>query len=695
MNETTRVQSQMNGLVSSALLQGSPRVTITSGFWKRYQNIIAQRVLPHQWAILNDEVPVDIPPDPASGNSSDTQYSHAMSNLRIAAGLIEGNFQGYPFQDTDVYKWLEAASYCLTFNTKMDSTSELLADIDELLTVLRDAQSPDGYLDSKIQIDEPDQRFRGLEWSHELYVMGHFIEAAVAHYRSTGERTMLELAIKAARCIDANFGDEEGKIHGPDGHPEVELALVRLYEVTDDTRWLHLAAWFIRIRGVDPDFFEKQQAAGGPQFFKNNELPKSYFQVDGPALEMKSADGHAVRLVYLATAMAKVGKYLNDVKMIDTAMRLWNNIVFHRMYVTGNIGSTQVGESFTYDDDLPNDVDYGETCASVGMAFFAKALMQIRPSGDFADIIETELFNGILAGVQLDGMSYFYVNPLEADPLASCGNPIKKHVLTRRAGWFACACCPSNVARLIASLDSYLYTDFGNTIYAHQFIANRAEFAHGLVIEQKHEGEGFPWMGNITFEVENPQLVDKRIAIRIPNWVEQPQIASVPNDTSNWSLSVNDESQNWSIEDGFVIIDRVERHLTIRLVMNISPRFLQAAPRVKADIGKVCVCRGPVVYCMEEADNTGQLWRNLLDPHASVTGNFYPEELEGVVKLQVKGYRIEDNASQGALYSAYEQGAESPESHTFTMVPYYSWCNRAEGEMAVWFRSCSANLNYL
>ena len=649
-----------------------PKVIITSKFWRRYRSMTVDNALPYQWRALNDEVPVDVP-EGATWGENGAKFSHSLRNLRIAAGRETGEFSGQPFQDTDVSKWLEAASYALRLGVEGINVDELAKQVDEAVELFTEAQDKDGYLDTKFELDLPaSQRFKGLRWSHELYTMGHFIEAAVANWESTGSTKALDVARKVAQCIDDHVGDGEGKVHGPDGHPEIELALARLYEATGEKRWLDLAAWFIRIRGTDPEFFDEQDRAGGPQFYADLHMPLKYFVADGPTLDMQKAEGHAVRLIYMTTAIAKVGHLLGDKRMLDCAERLWKNIVEHRMYVTGNVGSCQIGEAFSYDDDLPNDLGYGETCASVGMLFYGKALMETKPRGSVADVMETQLFNGMLAGMQLDGTRYFYVNPLEADPAASAGNPTKAHVLTRRAGWFDCACCPANLVRLITSLDRYLYTVEGDTVYAHQFIANTADFGDGFTIEQTQVGEEYPWSGDIRFHVENPACAPKRLAIRIPAW-----------SADHWSLEVDGKPVTIEVADGFVTVDVSAAQTDIRVVLDMSVRRVRAVSQVKADIGKLAVARGPIVFCMEQADNEGPLWLDGMSVDASVAERYDADLLDGVEVLNVSGSRYEQLT--GDLYhTAAAPLAEHPQ--TLTMIPYYAWCNRTEGQMQVWVR---------
>ncbi|HAT53837.1 MAG TPA: hypothetical protein DCW31_01045, partial [Lactobacillus sp.] len=381
-------------------------VKITSKFWSHYQQLVTKEVLPYQWSVMNDEASVNISEDPQ--NNGVNKNSHAIANLKIAAGRQKGHHYGFPFQDTDVYKWLEAAAY--SFSYQPDQALKTITDA--LVDLIADAQEDSGYLSTLFQIDEPKRKFKRLQQSHELYTMGHYIEAGVAYYKATNSVKALTIAVKMADCICQNFGPDSNQIHGYDGHPEIELALVKLYEVTDDQRYLNMAHYFLNERGVDPDFFDKQNEADGldRDLIPNmRDMPRTYYLADKPIKDQPTAEGHAVRVVYLCTGMASVARLTHDQDLLDACHRFWNDIVKRRMYITGNIGSTTTGESFTYDYDLPNDTMYGETCASVGMSFFAKQMLQIEAKGEYGDVLEKELFNGGLSGMSLDGKHFFYV----------------------------------------------------------------------------------------------------------------------------------------------------------------------------------------------------------------------------------------------------------------------------------------------
>ncbi|KRM08463.1 glycoside hydrolase family 127 protein [Lentilactobacillus farraginis] len=642
------------------------KVKVTSDFWKRYRELVVKEVLPYQWKVMNDEADISIAEDPQ--NNGQDKNSHAVANLKIAAGEMKGHHYGFPFQDTDVYKWLEAAAYSFGYHPNPD----LKKITDNLIDLIAKAQDDDGYLSTYFQIDAPERKFKRLQQSHELYTMGHYIEAGVAYYNATGNEKALDIAKRMADCIDNNFGLEEGKIPGYDGHPEIELALSRLYEVTQDKKYLDLAHYFLTQRGQDPAFFEKQIKADGDSVDRDlipgmRDFTREYYLAAEPIKDQKVPHGHAVRVVYLCTGMAYVARYTGDKDLLAACDRFWNDIVKRQMYITGNIGQTTTGEAFTYDYDLPNDTDYGETCASVGMSFFARQMLNIHAKGEYADVLEKELFNGALSGMSLDGKHFFYVNPLEADPAASKGNPGKSHVLTHRADWFGCACCPANLARLIASVDEYLYTESGDTILSHQFIANDAEFDDGIKVSQTNH---FPWSGDIHYEIENPNDASFKFGIRIPSW------------SASYELKVNGGAKTLPVKDGFIYLDVDGKSLTLDLKLDMSTKIMRANNRVSHDFGKVAVQRGPVVYAAEQADNEAPLWLYQVSPDAKTDYHFDEKLLDGVGVVKVAAKREKLDSDEANLYT--EAKSEETENVDLTMIPYYAWANRENGQMSVW-----------
>lgn len=624
---------------------------------------------------MNDEIDTTVPDDPAGNQLADNK-SHAVANLKVVAGELDDEFRGMVFQDSDVYKWLEEAAYALAYHPD----PELKALCDRTVNLIARAQQPDGYLDTPYQVksgvwaDRP--RFSLIQQSHEMYVTGHYVEAAVAYHQVTGNEQALEVAKKMADCLDANFGPEEGKIHGADGHPEIELALAKLYEEPGEKRYLTLSQYLIDVRGQDPQFDAKQlKALNGDNIFPDLGFYKpTYFQAAEPVRDQQTADGHAVRVGYLCTG-AHVGRLLGDQGLIDTAKRFWKNIVTRRMYVTGAIGSTHVGESFTYDYDLPNDTMYGETCASVAMSMFAQQMLDLEPKGEYADVLEKELFNGSIAGISLDDKQYYYVNALETTP-DGLANPDRHHVLSHRVDWFGCACCPANIARLIASVGRYIYTerDGGKTVLSHQFIANKAEFASGLTVEQRSD---FPWNGHVEYTVSLPASATDssvRFGLRIPGW-----------SLDSYALTVNGKSAVAQPEDGFVYL-MVNAGDTLELDMSV--KFVRANSRVRSDAGQVAVMRGLLVYCVEQADNPGDLWNYRLadgvDAAAAKT-EFQSDLLGGVDTVSLPAVREQADSDDAALYVSADV-APATEAAILTLVPYYSWANREVGQMRVWLR---------
>lgn len=651
-----------------------PKVRLTSAFWNNYRDLVAEKILPYEWGVIDGKTDVDFPPDPAGNNSATTQTrSHAYRNLQIAAGQDrEHDFDGVAFIDTDVYKWLEAAVYSLGYHPD----EKLRGLVGQVIDTIAAAQGPDGYLDTFIQLKYPGRRFARLQQSHELYTMGHGIEALVAAYEMTGNAKALGVAEKMADCIGRSFGDGKGQIHGVDGHPEIELALARLGELTGRKDYLDLASWFLHERGTDPGFFDRQNKADGEEndfFLGMREMPKTYYQMAEPVTSMRHAVGHAVRMAYLLIGVAHIGRLLQDDGLLESARRLWDDIVSTKMFITGAIGSTHVGESFTAPYDLPNDVMYGETCASVAMCMLSRRMLENDPDGRYGDVMEKELFNGTISGTALDGRHFFYVNPLQADPVTSAHNPDFRHVLIHRAGWFQVACCPSNLARLIASLDRYVYTvGADGTVYADQFIASQADLGDGLGADLRTD---FPWDGDLVWTVRNEGRAARRFAVRIPAW-----------SAADYTLTVDGQRRTDAPVRGFVSCDiPAGSTVEIRLTLDMSVHVMRADNRVAHDEGKVAVMRGPVVFCAEQDDNPGDLWRYSVSPHGSdYRFSFEKDTLGGVGLLRSQALVADQDPQGGPLYVEADQVPEQKQERTITLIPYYAWANRGVGQMRVW-----------
>lgn len=637
-------------------------VKINDNFWSRYIKLAREVVIPYQWEAINDRVP-------------DAEPSHAIKNFRIAAGLESGEFHGMVFQDSDVYKWLEAVGYSL--ETNPDPELEKIAD--SVIDILEMAQQPDGYLNTYFTLKEPENKWSNLAECHELYCAGHFFEAAVAYYNATKKKKILDIACRFADCIDNTFGPEDGKIHGYDGHEEVELALFKLYAVTKNKRYLNLSKYFLDERGVEPYFFDIEWEKRGKTEFWPGGVTRAwgrkYFQAHLPIRQQHSAEGHAVRVVYMLVAMADVAAETKDEDLFIVCKRLWENIVLKRMYITGGIGSTSIGESFTFDYDLPNDTVYAETCASIGLAFFAHRMLMIDPDSKYADVMERALYNTIIGGISQDGKSFFYVNPLEVNPEACEKNATMHHVKPTRQKWFSCACCPPNITRILTSLGKYIYTVNKDTVYTNLYIGGEAIINMAdseIKLVQKTE---YPWSENVSIKVFVEEEIKFTLGIRMPSWCPKLEVM------------VNDEviSIEGIKSSGYIMLSRVWKGGDeIRLTLKMPIHRMKANPLVKADIGKVAIQRGPIVYCMEEADNGSNIHEIYLPKDAKLEAKFEKDLLGGIMTINAEANRIKNNEWINELYSADIKEQCYPVNVKF--IPYYTWANRGTGEMSVWIR---------
>lgn len=624
------------------------KINITDAFWKRYTDLVEDVIIPYQWDIMNDNIP-------------GVESSHCLENFKIAAGLKKGQFYGAVFQDTDVAKWLEAVGYSLA--EKKNEKLEKLAD--DAIDVIVQAQQKDGYLDTYFIIKEPEQRWRNLCEGHELYSAGHMIEAAIAYYEGTGKRKLLDSMIRLADLICRTFGPEEGQNHGYPGHQEIELALVRLYRVTQDKKYLKQAKYFLDIRGVGENYFlvERKQKNFKRIFPELEDYDPAYSQSHEPVRKQKTAEGHAVRAVYMYSAMADVAEEYQDKELMEACENLWENITQKRMYITGGIGSSGFLERFTTDYDLQNDSNYSETCASIGMALFSLRMANITRDSRYAEVMEQELYNNILAGIAQDGKSFFYVNPLEIKPRQCMPHTSRAHVKARRQKWFGVACCPPNIARTLASLGQYIYGVDGADIYTHLYIGNQTDIPVNNDVVQIRIDSMFPWNGNIKVKVQGVKEKIK-LHFRIPSYSE------------NFQLYCNGEEQELKVNNGYAYVEICENS-RIDIQFDMSVAFLHANYKVSADVGKVAIKRGPIVYCLEEIDNGPDLqciYLSSKEAHVRKSRSF-PECFE----IELQGRRL-ISKSEG-LYSS---DGLSYSDVNIQAIPYAYWNNRREGEMLVW-----------
>lgn len=639
-------------------------IRIHDKFWDRYINLVKDVMLPYQWRILNDMEEIEEP-------------SHCIQNFKIAAGEIEGEFQGAVFQDTDIAKWLEAVAYVLSAHK--DQELEKLAD--ETIDLIGRAQCSDGYLNTYFIIKEPTQRWENLKEGHELYTAGHMLEAAVAYYEATGKDKFLHIVSRLADLICEKFGPLEEQCHGYPGHQEIELALIKLYRVTKKAKYLELAKYFIDQRGVGENYFLKEEKKENykqifPEF---HQYDSKYSQSHLPVREQLTAEGHAVRAVYMYAAMADLAYEFGDEDLMQACENLWNNIVFKRMYITGGIGSSGLLERFTTDYDLPNDSNYSETCASIGLALFGKRMAQITRDKKYIDVLETALYNTVLAGVGMDGKSFFYVNPLEVWPDSCMERTSKEHVKPIRQEWFGVACCPPNIARTLASLGQYIYGTDHASLYVNLYITNDAtvvlnESKYNIKLESK-----FPEEGLAKLSIERVSGEGKEIEIEI-------EIAlRVPMDATDFLLIKNERQiEKYEIVNGYVMIKGSFAKDQFLIKYTIPAKFIYANPLVRANAGKVAIMKGPLVYCLEEVDNGSNLSSVYIDTNQKLIEKYEPDLLGGTNVVICKGKKISGtNWKENELYSEKKVEFEEIE---IKAIPYYSWGNRKTGEMIVWVK---------
>jgi len=571
------------------------------------------------------------------------------------------------FQDSDVAKWLEAVAYLL--EEKRDSELEALAD--DVIELLGRAQQPDGYLNTYYTVKEPGKRWTNLRDNHELYCAGHLIEAAVAYFQATGKRRFLDIMCKYADYIGTVFGRGEGQIPGYDGHQEIELALLKLYEATGNENYLKLSQYFIDQRGQQPHYFDQEKEARGetkPFWYDGG---YRYHQAHIPVREQKQAVGHAVRALYMYTAMAGLAAKTGDESLKQACQTLWENVTKRQMYITGGVGSSAFGESFTFDFDLPNDTVYAETCASIALVFWARRMLELEMDGKYADVMERALYNGTISGMDLDGKRFFYVNPLEVWPKA-CERHDKRHVKPVRQKWFSCACCPPNLARLIASIGHYIYSQTSDALFVHLYVGSNIQTEIGGRSVEIVQETNYPWDGTVRLTVSAESAQEFTLGLRIPGWCRGAEV------------TINGENVDIAplTKKGYAYIRRVWRQGD-EMVLDFSMPVerIKAHPQVRANAGKVALQRGPIVYCLEEVDNGPNLANLFLPRDAQLEAHFEPDLLEGVVVITGTAERMDESAWNDELYRPIE-----PRTYQvpFRAIPYYAWCNRGEGEMTVW-----------
>ena len=651
------------------------KVQVTDAFWKKEMELVRTEVIPYQWNALNDNVPGAAPSfcmrnyrragevekERKAKGDKFVQIKYPLDTFETLPkdGKMDGRFYGFLFQDTDFTKWVEAVAYSLT----QHPDPELEKTADEAIEAVCAAQREDGYLDTYYLINDQDMIFTNLKDNHELYCFGHLTEGAVAYYQATGKDHLLKAAERFADFIASKLGHGEGKKAGYPGHEIAEMALMRLYDLTGEQKYLDLAKYFIDERGTKPYYYDIERGLTCPE----GEERYSYNQANRPVRQQDEVQGHSVRAVYLYSGMADVARATQDESLLKACETLWNNMVHQKMYVTGGIGATHIGEAFSFNYDLPNDTAYAETCASIGLVFFARRMLEIQAKAEYADVMELALYNGVLSGMALDGKSFFYVNPLEVLPEACHKDERKFHVKPIRQKWFGCACCPPNLARTVSSVASYAYTENDTTLFVHLYMGGTVE---GEKVKASITSE-FPWDGHVSVTCESDTKEPYTFAFRIPGWcASYPKGAEVEE------------------KDGYLYVTKVwAKGETIRLNFPMEIQFLASNPLVREDAGRVAVKRGPVVYCMEEADNGKNLHLTKLCVNGEKTAEAADELGEHFVRVTAEGRRMKlGDAEKQPLYHLYQK--EEEEKTKLKLIPYYMWNNRGEGEMQVWIRAC-------
>ncbi len=531
----------------------------------------------------------------------------------------EGEHSGIFFDDSDVYKALEGMAYSLINNPD----PELEKKADEWIDKFAAAQQPDGYINTFYTLTGLDKRWTNMD-KHEMYCAGHMIEAGVAYYQATGKRKLLDVCIRMTDHMMSQFGP--GKRHWVPGHEEIELALVKLYQTTQEQKYLDFAYWLLEERGH-----------GHGTMGDEGKWDPVYYQDIVPVRQLTDISGHAVRCMYLYCGMADVAALKNDTGYIAAMDRLWDDVVHRNMYITGGIGSSHDNEGFTEDYDLPNLDAYCETCASVGMVLWNQRMNQLTGDSKYIDVLERSLYNGALAGISLGGDRFFYVNPLE-----SKGDH-------HRQEWYGCACCPSQLSRFLPSIGNYIYASSDDALWVNLYIGNTGQIRIGETDILLTQETDYPWDGSVKLTISTSQPLEKEIRLRIPNWCK------------TYDLSINGKRINVSEKKGYAVIKDWKSQDVIALDMDMPVEIVAADPHVKENFGKRAIQRGPLVYCMEEIDNPEYFDQIQLSPSTTFQTAFVSDILNGIKTIKTNG-----------------------RAQSATFIPYYAWDNRKAGKMRVW-----------
>ena len=616
-------------------------VKVTGGFWADKQKMIADKTLEHI-------------------------YQKYVEKGRIGATTWQKGDPDKPhyYYDSDVAKLIEAAAYSMIEFPDADIKAKMEEVIDNFLAI----QEDDGYMNSYFHNVAPEEKWTDLRIKHELYCAGHLFEAAVAWKQATNDDKLLNAMCRYADLIYSKFGREEGKIFSFPGHQEIELALIKLYNITGNEKYLELSEFFVVERGTDNSYWDKEILKSGASV-DTNESRYLYFQAHLPAVEQETAEGHAVRACYFYSAMADVARETNNHELYGSCKKLWENIVKRRMNVTGGIGSNNLGEMFTYDYDFPESYYY-ETCAQISLFFFAWRMFLNEQKAEYTDIMELTMFNSILSGIDIAGKGFFYVNPLSSNVRESkFQSQLRQACPTERVEDFNCSCCPPNVSRFIASISQYVFANKADSVWVNLFMS--AETV--VEIENKKLGltmtTDYPWDEQINLDISTEKALSCKILIRIPVWAR------------SFELKINGADANYEMQDGYAMLEREWLDGDkIELSLPMPVEILEAHPKVRQAAGKVALKRGPVVYCLEGIDNDSEVFNIKMPEYA---------------KFELKNISIGDNEIPAIEFDALkriEQDNEDiyhPVNSEYSKckavaIPYHLWANRGENDMTVW-----------
>jgi DUF1680 family protein len=614
------------------------QISLDNGFWQGRLQHNQSVTIPGQYQLL--------------------EQTGRLDNFRRAAGELTKPYQGHVYNDSDVYKWLEGAVWSLVY----DQNEDLMSMIDQVIHMIINAQDKDGYLNTYFSLDKIRERWTNLPEKHELYCAGHLIQAAIAHYRLTGRYCLLNVALRLADHIYNTFGPSQ--VEGTGGHPEIEMALIELYRTTGDAKYLKQAEMFINRRGHG-------LLAG-----------REYLLDHVPFRELNHLAGHAVRALYLCSGATDLALETGEIQLILTLERLWTAMVNQQMYVTGGVGARYDGEAFGMPYELPNSRAYAETCAAVANVMWNWRMLQLQGSVWYADLLEWALYNAVLPGISISGDEYFYVNPLKDD-----GNH-------RRQAWFDCACCPPNICRTLAMLPGYLYSQSEEGIWINLYTPSTAEFSLGkgqqVVVQQI---TSYPWDGQITIKIVNlisPDSTDLHkqqdsefsLFLRLPAWVGN----------QNANVKINGRQLRHHHAPGSYL--EIHRHWElddmVDLALPLNIRLIESHPLVAENTGRIALARGPILYCLEEADNPNvQFSQVRIDPFSQMEIESASGLLSGITMIHLKGTILPNETSwKGMLYRPLPRSKRTLKGRAIqlTAIPYYTWANRRPGEMEIWHK---------